>query len=78
MVYTTVFGMPWVGTPNGADAGQTVDATIPFGCVLRVSFDLTKWDDAPTVPFVHSGASASYRIDCVTFTVPVTATLTIT
>lgn len=58
--------------------GEQVSATIPAGCVLRRSTDLQSWSNVATpVPFTHSGALAHYRIDCVTYTAPVTATLEI-
>jgi hypothetical protein len=78
IVVTTIYRMAWPGSPAPASAGQTVSATIPAGCVLRRSTDLQTWDDVATaVPFTHTGADAHYRIDCVTYTAPVTATLSI-
>ena len=67
-----------IGMPLPASAGDQVAATIPAGCVLRTSANLVHWFDVATsVPFVHQDDACSYRIDCVTYTGPVTATLEI-
>jgi hypothetical protein len=77
MIYTTIFTMQWPGNPAPVSDGQMVYATIPAGCVLRMSSDLIEWTAAPSVPFVHSGEPASYRIDCDNYFAPVTAVLTV-
>lgn len=67
-----------IGLLMPAENGEQVSATIPAGCVLRRSADAQSWVDVVSaVPFTHTGPMAHYRIDCVTYTSPVTATLEI-
>ena len=67
-----------VGFPIGTciEEGKiAVSYTLPPGCVFMKSSG-DAWSQCETAsPFVHSGADCGYRIDCVTYTEPVTATL---
>ncbi len=65
------------GFPLLAESGETVAADVPTGCVLRKSTNLVDWQDVASHSFTHIGPDTTYRIDCVTYTVPVTATLEI-
>ncbi len=65
------------GFPLMAHTGETVTATVPTGCVLRKSTNLVDWQDVVSHSFTHTGPDTTYRIDCVTYTAPVTATLEI-
>ena len=61
------------GMMRPVDAGKTIACSLPSGCVLMCNDEPVVYDG----PFVVT-ATAEYRIDCVTYTSPVTATLTIT
>ena len=66
------------GHPIDIANGTSIEASIPAGCVLRRSYSGVSWTDVSDRVFVHVGGDAQYRIDCDTYTVPVTAVLTIT
>lgn len=75
---TMNFTGAYAGFPLTADNGNRIVATVPNGCSLRVSANMHDWYVVSERDFAHLGAAASYRIDCDSFTVPVTATLNIT
>lgn len=74
-IEVTGVGRVWV---DAAKNGASVAYALPAGCLLRRSYDGQEWADvASASPFTHTGGEASYAIDCVTYTAPVTATLEI-
>ena len=75
---TMNFTGAYSGFPLTAENGNRVIATVPNGCYLRVSTNLHDWSVVSERDFSHSGSTASYRVDCDSYTVPVTATLDIT
>ena len=75
---TMNFSGAYSGFPLTAENGNRVIATVPIGCNLRVSTNLSDWSVVSERDFQHAGSTASYRIDCDSFMAPVTAILDIT
>lgn len=75
---TVLYNSARSGFPLNADTGETVYAELAEGLVLRKSTDCLSWEDvAYQGPFQHSGQSCTYQIDCVEYTAPVSAQLSI-
>lgn len=76
MIAVKSTGPQWI---DRANTGQTVTYSMPAGCVLRRHTGDDVWaDEIRASPFTHTGAPATYRVDCDSYEAPPkTATLTI-
>jgi len=75
MILTFNFATP--GIPHRVQAGQVVSYSLPAGCQLRFSPDLTTWVDVTSASPFTAEEDGHLRGDCDTFVSPVAGELTI-